>query len=453
MKQVACIGSGYVGLVTGVCLAEVGNDVICCDIDESKIERLKRAEAPFYEPGLNELIRNNVQRGNLRFTSDTGQAVEEAEIVFITVGTPMSESGEADMRFVKDAAAAIGKHLNAYKVIVVKSTVPVGTGRMVSQIIRENRPDSAVPFDVVSNPEFLREGSAVADCMNMERAVIGADNPLAARMIADLLAPFRPAKVLMTGIESAEMIKYASNAFLAAKISFINAIANICERVGADVVEVAEGMGTDSRIGPAFLQAGIGYGGSCFPKDTEALWHIAKKAGYDFSIIRSVIETNKRQRNVVLDKLHAALGDLNGKTIAVLGLSFKPNTDDIRFAPSLDIIPRIVEAGGKVKAYDPVAMQAVRQVLGTQHITYSDHCYDAVSGADACLILTEWDEIVQMDLQAVLYLMKRPVLIDGRNCLDLDKVGRLGFEYHSVGRPAIRSGQISGVQKLKHLVV
>jgi UDPglucose 6-dehydrogenase len=453
MKRIAVMGTGYVGLVTGVCFAEVGNDVVCCDIDPVKIERLSRGEAPIYEPGLDELLRRNLQHGRLRFTVNGGQAIRGAEIVFITVGTPMSDNGEADLTYIKEASATIGKHLNSPKVIVVKSTVPVGTCRQVDAWIREHRPDPSVPYDVVSNPEFLREGSAVKDCMNMERAVIGSDNPQAAETVAELYAPFRT-RVQITGIESAEMIKYASNAFLATKISFINAIANICERVGADVVQVAEGMGTDSRIGPQFLQAGVGYGGSCFPKDTEALWHIARRSGCEFPLIRTVIETNRRQRTVILEKLRAALGDLDNKTIAVLGLSFKPNTDDIRYAPCLDIIPKIVQAGGRVKAYDPVAMGHARRELGTHHITYADHVYDAIAGADACVILTEWAEIAGMDLQAVLYLMKRPILVDGRNCLDIEKARRLGFNYYAIGRPAVLAGRGDRAHVLReHAVV
>jgi UDPglucose 6-dehydrogenase len=439
MKRIAVLGTGYVGLVTGACFADIGNEVVCCDIDPDKIERLKRGEAPIYEPGLEELIRRNLALGRLRFTLDAGQAIRSAEIVFITVGTPMSAGGEPDLTAIREVSATIGRHLDAPKVIAVKSTVPVGTCRQVEAWIREHRPDPSVPFDVVANPEFLREGSAVEDCMQMERAIIGTDDLRAAGVIAELYAPFNT-RVQITGIESAEMIKYASNAFLATKISFINAIANICERVGADVVQVAEGMGSDSRIGPQFLQAGVGYGGSCFPKDTEALWHIARRSGCEFPLIRTVIEMNLRQRTVVLDKLRAALGDLEDRTIAVLGLSFKPNTDDIRCAPSLDIIPKIVQAGGRVKAYDPKAMAHVRRELGTHRIDYAAHVYDAVNDADACVILTEWEEIAGMDLRAVRYLMNRPILVDGRNCLDIEQARRLGFDYYAIGRPAVSTG-------------
>lgn len=329
MEKITVVGSGYVGLVSGTCFSEIGNRVICCDVDPFKIAMLRKGEIPIYEPGLKELVKKNIDADRLFFTSEIGDAIEASDIIYIAVGTPMGENGEADMRYVHEVARTIGQHLNSYKIIVNKSTVPVGTGEQVRQIIMENRKNRFVQFDVVSNPEFLREGSAIEDCMNMERAVIGATSDKAAKRIADLHAPFRT-RIFQTNLESAEMIKYAANAFLATKISFINGIANVCERVGADVTSVAAGMGLDSRIGAKFLQAGIGYGGSCFPKDTFALSYIAEEAGFDFSLLKSVIAANDEQRLVVVDKLKQALGCLEGKKIGVLGLAFKPNTDDMR---------------------------------------------------------------------------------------------------------------------------
>ncbi|MFD2613805.1 UDP-glucose 6-dehydrogenase TuaD [Paenibacillus gansuensis] len=434
--KIGVIGTGYVGLVSGTCFSDFGNRVICCDIDEGKIERLKQYDIPIYEPGLEPLVRKNVERGNLSFTTDIPQVVRESDIIFIAVGTPMSPTGEADLSYVKSAAAMIADHLESYKVIVVKSTVPVGTGRMVQRMIQERIGNKEISFDVVSNPEFLREGSAVYDCMNMERAIIGSTGDQAASIIKELHAPFET-RVLVTDLESAEMIKYAANAFLAAKISFINSIANLCERFGADVTDVSEGMGLDSRISGKFLQAGIGYGGSCFPKDTEALRHMSRSVDYDFSMLDAVIDTNAAQRMTVVRKAQDVLGNLSGKTIAVLGLTFKPNTDDLRYAPSLDVIPVLVSQGAAVRAFDPVALAEARKILGQESISYYDDLYLALDGADACMILTEWDEVLHMDLTRVQKLMSEPVVIDGRNCFPLDLMRAKGFRYASVGRPEV----------------
>ncbi|MFC5401555.1 UDP-glucose 6-dehydrogenase TuaD [Cohnella soli] len=432
MQKIAVIGTGYVGLVSGTCFAEIGNRIICCDIDETKIASLRRGIVPIYEPGLKELIDKNTAAGRLLFTSDVGAAIEASDIVYIAVGTPMSETGEADMKYVKDVARKIGEHLNGYKIIVNKSTVPVGTGELVRQIVSNHRKYPSVHFDVVSNPEFLREGSAISDCMNMDRAVIGSSSDKASKAIADLHAPFGT-RIYLTDLESAEMIKYAANAFLATKISFINAIANICERVGADVVQVSEGMGLDSRIGGKFLQAGIGYGGSCFPKDTFALAHIADQSGYDFELLKAVIRTNDKQRLIVTDKLKQAIGTIEGKRIAVLGLAFKPHTDDMRYAPSLTIVPEIVQLGASVSAFDPIATETAKPLL-PESVRYCGTVEEALEGCDACVILTEWPEIVGMDLTRAKRLMNATVLIDGRNCISPLSVQQHGFTYHSVGR-------------------
>jgi len=435
MRNIAVIGTGYVGLVSGSCFAEVGNRVICCDVDERKISLLQSGVVPIYEPGLEEMVARNKEQGRLHFTTDVGAAIEASDIIYIAVGTPMSETGEADMRYVMSAAKKIGEHLNGYKIIVNKSTVPVGTGELVREVIQANTLAPWAAFDVVSNPEFLREGSALSDCMNMDRAVIGSDSAEAASVIAELHAPFHT-RIFKTDLESAEMIKYAANTFLATKISFINAIANICERLGANVSDVAEGMGMDSRIGGKFLQAGIGYGGSCFPKDTYALAHIADKSGYEFELLKSVIRTNQKQRMLVVDKLREAVGSLSGKRIAVLGLAFKPNTDDMREAPSLTIVPELLRAGASVRAYDPIASDAASRLLPCE-VLYADSVEEAVSGCDACVILTEWSDVVGMSLAQVRTLLAKPIVIDGRNCFSLDEMEREGFVYYSIGRRPI----------------
>ncbi|WP_036604417.1 UDP-glucose dehydrogenase family protein, partial [Paenibacillus assamensis] len=438
--SIAVIGTGYVGLVSGTCFAHVGHRVICCDVDATKIERLKRCEIPIYEPGLDKLVAEGMQQGRLSFTTDIAAAIQTADVIFIAVGTPMSQTGEANLDYVQQAARMIGTVINGYKVIVTKSTVPVGTGRLIAQWIGESA-HNQYSFDIVSNPEFLREGSAVYDCLNMERTVIGADRPEAAAIIAELHEPFGTV-VLKTSIESAELIKYASNCFLAMKISYINSIANLCDQLGADVDEVAQGMGLDSRIGHRFLQAGIGYGGSCFPKDTYALRHLTQEAGCSFSILEAVIDTNEKQRLIVIDKLQQSLGTLAGKRIAVLGLAFKPNTNDVRDAPSLTIIPKLLEAGAIVRAYDPIAAEEARHVLGDQ-VVYMPTVQDTVMYCDACLILTEWEQIVEADWEKLHGSMSRPLVIDGRNCWSAEKMAELGYEYISMGRPFVPQRETS----------
>lgn len=431
-KTIAIIGTGYVGLVSGTCFSEVGHTVICCDKLEDKIDLLKSGVIPIYEPGLEEMVVRNVEAGRLSFTSDVASAVEQCDIVYIAVGTPMAPSGEANLDYVREAAKTIALHLNRYKVIVNKSTVPVGTGRMVEEIVRKHRPDKDIDFDVVSNPEFLREGTAIKDCMSMERAIVGANRERAGLLIAELHEPFHT-RILTTDVETAEMIKYASNAFLATKISFINDIANICERVGADVTQLAVGMGLDSRIGSKFLDAGIGYGGSCFPKDAEALLFISKSAGYDFDLIKEVVDTNNRQRHLFVEKIRRAAGYLEGRTFGIMGLAFKPDTDDMRSAPSITIVSKLIEQGASVRAYDPIAIAEARKHLPEQ-VAYFNDPYEALEGCDACVILTEWKEIVSLDLDRVKKLLNAPVIVDGRNIYSLGEMEQRGFSYYSIGR-------------------
>lgn len=434
MKKIAVMGTGYVGLVSGTCFAEIGNHVTCCDIDEGKISNLQKGIIPIYEPGLEDLVKKNVERNTLSFTTDIPNAIQEADIVYIAVGTPMADTGEANLSYVDAVAKTIGENLNGYKIVVNKSTVPVGTGKRVTKIIREASGGNQV-FDVVSNPEFLREGSAIQDTMNMERAVIGASSEKAAKIIEELHAPFNTV-IIKSDVESAEMIKYASNAFLATKISFINDIANICEEIGADVTKVAEGMGLDSRIGKKFLNAGIGYGGSCFPKDTSALLHIANSVGYDFKLIRAVMETNDNQKTKVVKKVMDVFGDIEGKTFAVMGLAFKPNTDDMRDAPSLEIIPELLDAGAKVKAFDPIALHEAKKHFGNS-IEYFEKEYEALKDADACIIVTDLPEVKALDLHEVKGYLKNPIIIDGRNIFTLEDARKHSIIYHSIGRPVI----------------
>ncbi|MBD8070887.1 UDP-glucose 6-dehydrogenase TuaD [Bacillus sp. PS06] len=436
MKKIAVIGTGYVGLVSGTCFAEVGNKVTCCDIDQHKIDCLLQGEMPIYEPGLKELVEKNVHRGTLDFTSHISAVIQEAEVVIIAVGTPMLSTGEADLSYVKQVAKTIGENLNNYKIIVTKSTVPVGTGRIVQELIKKHAPNQQT-FDIVSNPEFLREGAAIKETMKMERAIIGTSSDHAYLVMSELHQPFTSTIVRAT-VETAELIKYAANAFLATKISFINDMANICERVGADVTKLSEGIGLDSRIGPKFLQAGVGFGGSCFPKDTAALLHTSKQIGYDFKLIEAVMETNENQRIELINKLELALGNLQGKTISVLGLAFKPDTDDVRSSPALDIIPHLVRQGAVVKAFDPIAIGEAKRKLGYE-CTYSEDLYETITDTDACLVLTDWKEIKNLDLRRAKELLHNPIIIDGRNLYDLEMMRELGFTYVSVGRPAIKS--------------
>lgn len=431
--NISVVGTGYVGLVTGSVFSDLGNDVICVDNDEEKIEMLQRAEMPIYEPGLEEMVRRNMEDHRLTFTSDLHRAVEQSDVIFICVGTPPTDTGEPNMSYVQQVAKGIARSLNRYKVIVNKSTVPVGTGHLVREIVETNRRRN-VDFDVVSNPEFLREGSAIKDTLEPDRIVIGAPNQVVAMKILELYAPLeRP--MIITDVASAEMIKYASNAFLATKISFANSIANICDEVGADIVQVIKGMGMDSRIGMAFLNPGLGYGGSCFPKDSSALVQTAEKVGYDFKLLKSVIEVNREQPQRFYDRIRASLGhDLNGKSVGVLGLAFKPNTDDMRDARSLDLITRLLADGAEVRAYDPIAIENTRRIF--PQICYAKNPYEVAEDADALLIVTEWNEFKLLNMERIKSVMKRPLLFDGRNIYDPVRLRRLGFEYHCVGRTA-----------------
>jgi UDPglucose 6-dehydrogenase len=429
------IGSGYVGLVTGACLSEFGHNVTCVDNDAAKIESLRRHEIPIYEPGLADLVEKNCEGSRLTFTCDASKAVRDADAVFIAVGTPSSRRGDgyADLSYVYAAAAEVARSLSGYTVIVDKSTVPVGTARQVHRIVREANPDA--DFDVVSNPEFLREGAAINDFMHPDRVVIGVESERAVEVMRAVYKPLylieRP--FVITGLESAELIKYASNAFLATKISFINEISNLCESIGADVSDVARGMGLDGRIGKKFLHAGPGYGGSCFPKDTKALMRIAQEHGSPLRIVESVVEINEAQKARMVKKIRRALGDSEaGKTVGVLGLSFKPETDDLREAPSLTIIPRLTEIGIKVKAHDPVSMQAGAEVL--DGVEFVESAYDAVTDADALVLMTEWNEYRALDLGRIKDLMKSPVFVDLRNVYEPSAMKDLGFDYFSVGR-------------------
>jgi UDPglucose 6-dehydrogenase len=441
MYNICVMGTGYVGLVSGTCFADIGHHVICCDIDEEKINQLNQGEIPIYEPGLAELVQKNMQTGRLFFTTDIPQAILASDIIYIAVGTPMSADGQANLTYVEEVAKTIGLHLRGYKIIVNKSTVPVGTGKLVQSIVQQHQVDASIEFDVVSNPEFLREGTAIADFMQMERVVIGAERTEPASIIAELHAPLNTV-TFITDLESAEMIKYAANGFLATKISFINAIANICERVGADVEQVAKGMGLDSRIGQRHLQAGIGYGGSCFPKDTHALLHIANEHGYSFDLMKSVITTNHQQRLVVVDKLQQIFGDLTGKRIAILGLAFKSNTDDMREAPALEIVPALHRLGAELRAYDPIAISHAQAIFRDQ-TTYHTDIYEAVQDADTCLILTDWPAIREINLVQLKTKLRTPIIVDGRNCMPREQMKQYGFIYHSIGQLPIVPSVIS----------
>jgi len=428
--NICVIGTGYVGLVTGCVFSDLGNDVICIDKNEDKVAMLRRGEMPIYEPGLEEMVARNVADKRLVFTTDLEDGVAKSDVVFICVGTPPKANGDPDMSYIEEAAKGIARALNRYKVVVNKSTVPVGTGDRVREIIETNR-RREVDFDVVSNPEFLREGSAITDTLNPDRIVIGAPNQIVAMKILELYAPLeRP--MLITDVASAEMIKYASNAFLATKISFINAIANICDEAGADVTQVMKGMGYDQRIGAAFLQAGLGYGGSCFPKDSAALIQTADRFGYDFKLLKAVVEVNKDQTMRFMDRMEKVLGTFEGKSIGVLGLAFKPNTDDMRDAKSLEIIERLLASGASVLAYDPIAIEKTREII--PQITYTKNAYDAACGVDAVVVVTEWNEFKFLNMERLKEAMNGNVLFDGRNIYDPIRMRRLGFDYHSIGR-------------------
>jgi UDPglucose 6-dehydrogenase len=425
--------------VTGTCFADLGNQVTCVDIVSEKIERLKQGILPIYEPGMEELVERNVNAGRLHFTTSYREGLDNCEFIFIAVNTPTGTSqGGADMRYVESAARSIAEELDHYAVIVNKSTVPVGSGDVVTRIVRTNlaRPD--VRFGVVSNPEFLREGSALLDFQNPDRVVLGSSDPEAARQVATLYLPLR-ARIQITDLYTAEMIKYASNAFLATKISFINEIAQICERLGADVKEVAVGMGYDKRIGRAFLDAGLGYGGSCFPKDVRALAHMAGEAGLHPQLLNAVMDINHDQRRLIVTKLSSILGSLRGCTIGILGLAFKPNTDDMREAPSVDIIRWVTNQGATVRVYDPVAMQTghdalEREGIRMESVICCNNAYEVAEGADALVMVTEWNEFKSLNMLQLCNSMRRPVLIDGRNIYEAAEMNRVGFIYRGMGR-------------------
>ena len=435
--NICVVGTGYVGLVTGAVFADLGNDVVCVDNATKKIDALRAGQMPIYEPGLEEMVARNKDDSRLTFSTDLPGGVRQADVIFIAVGTPPKESGETDLSQVEAVAAEIGRSMDRYKVVVNKSTVPVGTGEFVREVITRHQP-RPLDFDVVSNPEFLREGSAIEDTLRPDRIVIGAPNQQVAMTLVELYAPLeRP--MIITDLPSAEVIKYASNAFLAAKISFINAIANICEAAGADVSQVMKGMGLDSRIGMQFLQAGLGYGGSCFPKDVDSLIHTASQLGYDFKLLRSVVEINRERAAHLVEMMRKAMGPLEDKTVAVLGLAFKPNTDDMREAKSLEVVRVLHAAGAQIRAYDPVAMENAKALM-PEGVVFCESAYEAAAGADGVTLLTEWNEFKYLNLDRLRGLLRRPLIFDARNLYEPERMRRLGFEYHSIGRKPVLAG-------------
>jgi UDPglucose 6-dehydrogenase len=429
--NICVVGTGYVGLVTGAVFADLGNEVVCVDNVEKKIAQLQAGRMTIYEPGLEEMVARNVTDGRLTFTTDLVTAVRRSVIVFITVGTPAKDTGQTDLAAVEAVARQIAHAMERYTVVVNKSTVPVGTGDLVREVIERHQP-TPIPFDVVSNPEFLREGCAIEDTLRPDRIVIGAPNQQVAMTLLELYAPLeRP--MIITDVPSAEIIKYASNAFLATKISFVNVIADICELAGADITQVVKAMGLDPRIGPAFLQAGLGYGGSCFPKDTDSLVHTAATLGVDFALLRAAVEINQERAGHFVRSIEKALAPLDDKRVAVLGLAFKPNTDDMREAKSVEVVRHLVELGATVRAYDPVAGANARPLL-PPGVVYCESPYAAAAGADGVVLVTEWNEFKLLDLERLRALMRRPVVFDGRNLWEPERMRRLGFEYHSIGR-------------------
>jgi len=431
--HIAVVGSGYVGLVTGACLADFGMDVTCVDNDERKINMLKQGRIPIYEPGLDALVAKNEKAGRLHFTTELKETVEKCLAIFIAVGTPPKEDGSADLTYVVEVAEAIADHMNGYKVVVTKSTVPIGTGQLIEKVIKER--NGRQPFSVVSNPEFLREGSAIGDFMRPDRVVIGARDAQAIAIMKDIYAPLYLIETpfVITNVESSELIKYASNAFLATKITFINEVAELCELLGADVHHVAKGMGLDRRIGPKFLHPGPGYGGSCFPKDTKALSDIAHQAGRPFEIVDTVVAVNERIKLRMAEKVKAMCGgSVSGLTIGVLGVSFKPETDDMRDAPSIDILRALIERGAEVQAYDPAAMAATSKILPEVRLCKGE--YEACQGADALVIITEWNQFRMLDLERVKSCMSQPVVVDLRNIYEPSAMRAAGFRYACVGR-------------------
>ncbi len=437
--NIAIVGTGYVGLVSGTCFADTGADVTCVDVDADKIERLRNGEIPIYEPGLDELVKKNVAAGRLKFTTDLAAVLDEVQIVFSAVGTPPDEDGSADLKYVLQVARTIGQHLNHYVVVVTKSTVPVGTARKVRKTIEEElaKRQVDIPFDVASNPEFLKEGNAIKDFMSPDRVVVGVESEKAKKVLTKLYKPFliNNFRVIFMDIPSAEMTKYAANAMLATRISFMNDVANLCERVGADVNMVRAGIGSDTRIGRKFLYAGCGYGGSCFPKDVKALVKTADQNGYSMEVLKAVERVNERQKSILFEKLQRAFEgqSLQGKTVALWGLSFKPETDDMRESTALVMIRLLLDAGCKVQAYDPVAIPECKRRIGDS-VTYCRNMYDAVIDADALLLLTEWKEFRLPSWGVIRKAMRRPLVIDGRNIFDGEELDENGFEYHCIGK-------------------
>lgn len=433
--HISVIGTGYVGLVTGACFAEFGLTVTCMDSDSKRIGKLEKGEVPFYEPGITELVAKGIRDNRLTFTTDIAKAVDEALVIFIAVGTPSRSDGSADLSYVEEVGRGIAKHMTGYKVIATKSTVPVGTGEKLREVIKASQ-KQPIRFDIVSNPEFLREGSAIEDFLRPNRVVIGADSAEAVAIMKNLYRPLYllETPIVITDIPTAEMIKYASNAFLATKVSFINEIANLCEKVGADVQIVAKGMGLDHRIGSKFLHPGPGFGGSCFPKDVAALIQTGDRVGSEMQIAKAAAAVNERQKLAMVEKIRQTLGGLQGKTIGVLGLSFKPNTNDLRDAPALTIIEGLLNAGCAVRAYDPASLEEGSKLL--PKITPCTDPYEAAKGSDALVIMTEWNEFRNLEFDRLKTLLRQPVLIDLRNVYEPERVAGMGFRYVSVGRPS-----------------
>lgn len=441
--KIAVVGTGYVGLVTGTCLSEIGHTVTCIDIDQNKVNKMREGISPIYEPGLDELMKKNIKENRLFFTTDHNEGFENTDVIYIAVGTPEREDGSANLSFVEQVAKDIATHVKKDVIVVTKSTVPVGTNDWIKQVILNNLVND-VKVEVVSNPEFLREGSAIYDSFHGDRIVVGADNIETANILEEINKPFG-IPVFKTDIKSAEMIKYAANAFLATKISFINEISNICEKVGANVEDVANGMGQDNRIGSQFLNAGIGYGGSCFPKDTKALVQIAGNVDYEFELLKGVIGVNQKQQEMLLSKLDEKFNSLEGKKVAVLGLSFKPNTDDMREAASIVITKKLIDKRANVVAYDPIAMENAKRILDP-NVKYARNIIEALENADVALILTEWSEFKDLKIETYLKYMKLPVIFDGRNCYDLKLVENYHIEYHSMGRPSVKNLELLSVK-------
>lgn len=436
--KIAIVGTGYVGLVTGVCLSEIGHQVTCIDVDELKVDKMRAGISPIYEPGLDELMKKNIAAERLYFTTSHEEGFRDAEAIYIAVGTPPREDGTANLSYVEEVARSIAAHIQNYTVVITKSTVPVGTNYRIKQMIAAGA-EGRAQFDVVSNPEFLREGTAVQDAFQGDRIVIGSDSPRAAQIVEEINKPFG-IPVYHTDISSAEMIKYASNAFLATKISFINEISVLCEKLGANVEDVAAGMGMDKRIGSQFLRAGIGYGGSCFPKDTKALVQIAGNVEHEFDLLKSVIQVNNKQQRLLVDKAKARFGSLADKTVALLGLAFKPHTDDMRESASIVVSRQLVEEGARIQAYDPIQPELAAHLL-PQEVMLCRTLEEALAHADCVFIITDWPEFKTMDLAKAIQLLKSPVFFDGRNCFSLEHAAAHGIEYHSIGRESVGAGR------------